>query len=173
MEEKFQSAVEQCNRFCGLVEELRMTVIEDRPLKDVVKLVEHIGDTVEELLGTAREMHEAAMDAQGAVEHPIDAEHTRRALALYHAKFNIVAERFFSDLASYELVDELISLGRLRRGEWQVWADLVKDTIKEGQQVVFAVNGSLLECWQALFECTGRQIISVQGTNVGQQIKHL
>jgi len=171
MEEKFQSAVVQCTGFCELVGELRMTVIEDRPLQGVVKLVERVGDNVEDLLGSAEEMRQAAIEAQSAVEHPLDAERARRGLALCHAKFNSCAERYFGDLAGYETMEELVCLGRARRGEWQAWANLVKDTLKRGQQTLFAVNGALLECWQALAERAGIQSISVQTTSVGQQIR--
>jgi hypothetical protein len=167
IETTFLVAVERCSCVCERVSELRMTVVEDRPLKDVVKLVDHVGDTVEDLLGGAEEMREAAAEAQRAVEHPMDAEQARRALADCHMKFNDCAARFFSDLANYETVDEVISLGRARGGEWQVWANLVKETLKQCQQTLFAVNEALLECWQAVAERAGMQSVTVQATNVG------
>jgi hypothetical protein len=167
IETTFQVAVERCGTVCERVSELRMTVVEDRPLKDVVKLIDHVGDTVEDLLCSAEEMREAASEAQSAVKHPIDAEQTRRALTACHTKFNHCAICFFSDLANYETVDEVISLGRARGGEWQVWANLVKETLKQCQQTLFAVNEALLECWQALAERAGMQSVTVQNTNVG------
>jgi hypothetical protein len=167
IEASFQVAVERCGRVCEQVSELRMTVIEDRPLRDVVKLVDHIGDTVEDLLGGAQEMREAATEAQCAVQHPMDAEQARRALIACHTKFNHCAIRFFSDLANYETVDEVLSLGRARGGEWQAWANLVKETLKQCQQTLFAVNEALLECWQGVAERAGVQAVTVQTTNVG------
>lgn len=167
IETSFQLAVNRCGCVCELVSELRMTVVEDRPLRDVVKLVDHVGDTVEDLLGSAEEMREAAAEAQRAVEHPMDAERARRALTACHTKFNHCAVRLFSDLANYETVDEVISLGRARGGEWQVWADLVKETLKQCQQALFAANEALLECWQAVAERAGMQSVTVQSTNVG------
>ncbi len=148
-----------------------MTVIEDHPLQNVVKLVEDIGDTVEALLGSIRELCEAAQKTQSAVEYPMDSEAARRSLAACHTNFQKVTERYFSELASYEIVDEIITLGRARRGEWQVWATLVKDTINKGQQALLATNHTLFECWQALSESVVRQAISVQTTSVGLHIK--
>ncbi len=171
MAEKFQSAVQQCDRFCTVVDELRMTVVEDRPLRNIVKLVEHVGDIVEDLLGASREMHEAAKDAQCAIDHPMDIEQARRALARCQATFNKVVEQFFCELASYEVLDEIIALGRARRGEWQAWAKLIKDMIKPAQQTLFAANNALFECWQELSERADRQAITVQTTSVGQHIR--
>jgi hypothetical protein len=171
IEASFQVVVERCGYVCERVSELRMTVIEDRPLRDVVKLVDHIGDTVEDLLGGAEEMREAAAAAQRAVVHPMDHEEALRSLTACHKKYNGCAIRFFSELVSYETVDEVISLGSARGGEWQAWANLVKETLKQCQKTLFDVNEALLECWQAVAERAGMQAVTVQTTSIGQQIR--
>ncbi len=167
MESKFQEVVSQCDQVCEALNALRMTVIEDRPLKDVVKLVDRIGDDVEDLLGAVQEMRQAASEAQLAATHPIDAEQVRRALTCCHTKFNDCTRRLFSDLAGYETVEEIVSLGRQRGGEWQAWARLVQDTLKECQQSLFAVSEPLVECWQTITERAGLQSITVQSTGIG------
>ncbi len=164
MEEKFQSAIQQCRLLCEVLSELRMTIVEDRPLKGVVRLVDHIGDSVDALFGSASEMQEALIEAHRAIEPPVHAEQTRQALATCLAKTKDFATNFFFDLASYETVIEIISLGTSKGGEWKAWADLVQETISRCQQTFFTVNFALCECWHALAERVETLAISVRAT---------
>lgn len=159
---KFRVAAEQLNRVRDLLGVLRITVIEDRPLENVVKLVERTGELIEDLLVQVEEICGGVVAAREAVEYPLDTERARHGLTASQAGFNALLGQFFLELASFEAVDEIVSLGRDRRGEWQAWAQLVDSSFKECQQALLAANAALLDCWQALAECAALAAVPVR-----------
>ena len=149
---------------------LRTTVIEDRPLRDDVALVDSFGDAVEDILGWLEEALIASREGQQAVGHPLDLDRARRALTTCQERFNWISQRFFSDLVSYQRIEELTGLGRERRGEWLAWGSSVREGLDRCQQPLYDVNQALFRCWQEIAERVGMTSVSVQATNIGQQI---
>jgi hypothetical protein len=125
---------------------LHTTAVEDKPLQGDVVLVEVFGDAADDLLGLLDEALVALAGQQ------TDDAHARRTLLLCQHHFNQIAQRFGSDLLSYERIVALKRFGRRRGGAWQGWAINVKAALDGCQQPLFDSNQALFACWQALTE---------------------
>ena len=149
---------------------LRLTAIEDRPLRDEVLLVERLGDAVDDLQGWLEEAVGAARDAQQAVRHPLDGYRAREGLALAHERFIQLEYKFFFEGISYEEIGELSRFGRRRGREWLGWTGSVIQALDQCRAPLREVDEALLGCWRELSERLGAGSVSVQTTNIGQQI---
>ncbi|HKY04691.1 MAG TPA: hypothetical protein VJQ56_07375 [Blastocatellia bacterium] len=150
--------------------EFRTTAL-DKPVEGDVVLVDLLGDAADDLLGWVEEAMEACAQARQALAYPTDLDRARRALITCQKKFNLAVYRFSSDLLVYERMAELTSLGEERKGEWLVWANNVKGALELSRQPFYESNEALFLCWQELAERIGVGSVSVQATNIGQQIK--
>src|SRR5215469_12499422 len=149
---------------------LQLTIREDLPPQGSVALVDQFGDAVDDSLGWLDESLAAAAEAQRAVEPPVDIDRARHALTICQEQFHRVEGRFASDLISYEKLRDLTSFGRSRRGEWVGWVKSVRIGLEECRQPMDDISQALLACWQEIAERAAITSISVQTTNVGQQI---
>jgi hypothetical protein len=149
---------------------VRLTVVEDKPLRDEVVLVDRFGDAVEDGLGWVEEALAAATEGEHALGNPIDMYRARTGLTTCQERFNRLAQQFSSELVSYERLDELARFGRRRGGEWLRWARAVKQALEQCRQPLQEVNQALFLCWQELAERLGMTSVSVQNTTIGQQI---
>jgi hypothetical protein len=82
---------------------------------------------------------------------------------------NLVGRQYSSDMVSYERVNDLMTL-RAEHPEWAGWveAQLTHES-RLGKQIG-DTNEAFLFCWQEIAERVGMTSVSVQTTNVGQQI---
>ena len=149
---------------------LRLTVAEDKPLREDVALVDHRTDTIEDVLGHAEEALEAASRGQRAAQPPTKVDVAREGLSRCHVAFSAAAHKFRADLVSYERVAELVGLGRHRGGEWQAWAVTVREALRRCEQPLYDVNQSLINCWQEVVERAAGTSVSVRTTTIGQKI---
>jgi hypothetical protein len=170
LEKMFQELTDCLRRLRDNLLALQLTIREDLPPQGAVALVDQFGDAVDDSLGWLEESLAAAVEAHQAVEHPLDIHQARRALANCQELFHRVAQRFVSDLVSYEKLKDLTGFGRSRRGEWLSWVRSVKDGLEECRQPIDEVSRALLACWQEIAERAGMTSVSVQATNIGQQI---
>jgi hypothetical protein len=181
IETTFQHLAAQCQRQRDELRELQITVAEDRPLHGVVKLVDKLGELVEDALGDAEEALTAAIEGQQAVAQTTDWDYARRAVTGCQASVNQLQQRFFSELVCYEVIDEVVSLGRKRGGEWQAWATLVRETLVRCRRQLFETQQSLFECWREIAEravpnaesppaaIESKKILLIKDRNPGQQ----
>jgi hypothetical protein len=149
---------------------VRLTVVEDKPPRDEVALVDRFGDAVEDIVGWIEEALAAAIEGEQAVANPLDMYRTRTALTTCQERFNRLAQQFASDLVSYERIDDLIKFGRRRGGEWRRWANTVRESLEQCRQPLHEVSHSLFMCWQELADRLGMSSVAVQNTVIGQQI---
>jgi hypothetical protein len=149
---------------------LRTTAVEDKPLEGDVVLVDVFGDAADDLRGWLEEAFAAAAEGQQASAHPVDLERARRSLTICQGRFNRISQRFSSDLVHYERMAELTRFGRTRGGEWRAWATGVKEALDSCRQPLFDTGETLFRCWQELAERAEITSISVQATNIGQQL---
>jgi hypothetical protein len=149
--------------------ELQVT-LGDKPPDDESALADGVETAVLDMLGTLHETRRAALNGRKAVGHPPDLDRARRALALSQERFHRIEQQFASDLTSYERLKELERLGNERRA-WLPWSSTVKRGIELCRQPLEQTSAALASCWQELAERLGTMSISMQATNVGQQIK--
>ena len=140
----------------------------DKPPDDESALADGVETIVLDLMGTLHEAQKAALEARQAVGHPLDLDRARRGLTLCQERFHSI-EQQFADLVSYEKLKELTRLGNTRRA-WLPWSSTVKQGIEQCQPALEQTSIALTECWQELAERLGTVNISMQATNVGQQI---
>jgi hypothetical protein len=149
--------------------ELQVT-LGDKPPDDESALADGVETAVLDMLGTLHETRRAVLNGRKAVGHPPDLDRARRALALSQERFHRIEQQFASDLTSYERLKELERLGNERRA-WLPWSSTVKRGIELCRQPLEQTSAALASCWQELAERLGTMSISMQATNVGQQIK--
>jgi len=148
---------------------LRLTVVEDKPVKGEAALVDQLEDSILDQMGLLEEGLKAAQAAQKAASHPADLGRARLALTTCQERFHGMEQQFSTDLISYEKLRDLASLGA-RGGEWPLWAKSVKDGLEQCRGPLERSSKALAACWQEIAERVGMTSISVQTTNIGQKI---
>jgi len=170
LEPAFKELSAHCTRLRDTLFEFRTTVVEDKPLKGDVVLVDEFGDAADELAGWLEEALGAIAQAQQAVSHPTDLDRARRGLAACQTCLNRVSNRFYGDLVSYERISELLEVGGERGGEWSAWARGVKEALYRCRPHLYDVSETVFLCWQEVTERIVTASVSVHATNIGQQI---
>lgn len=171
---EFQSLYEQLKRLNEALCCLNR-VINDRPPKGGrVLLLDEFGDAVTDTVGRLEEAQKAVEPllegSQQKGEPSFDIGNARQALVFCQEQFNSILRRFMDDLVSYDWVAQLMQLGRERRGEWQTWAGVVKLELEGCQHHLYDTNQALFRCWLEIAERVGMTSVSVQTTNIGQQV---
>ncbi len=170
LEKTFRKFSTQLRRLLDRLQELRVTVVEDKPTSNDAAIVDKLEYAVEDLLGWLNEVIEAGRIAERAVGHPLDMEQARRALTTCQEQFHRLEQSFGVNLISYERVKDLTSFGRERRGEWPSWVTSAKQGIEQCRQPLEEAGKALAECWQEIAERVGALSVSVRNTNIGQKI---
>lgn len=152
IENTFQRLALRCKEQRDALNELQITLAEDRPLHDAVKLVDRLGEMAGDALGEAEEALLAAAEGQRAVAGTVDWTRARQVLTDCQRCTNRLHKFFFAELTCYEMIEELMSLGRKRGGEWRAWAELAGETLQRCRAQLFATQEELLQCWQELVE---------------------
>lgn len=148
---------------------LRTTIREDKPIEGDVVFVDMFGDTMDDLLGRLEEMLTAAQAGQQTSAQQLDLSRAWRILATCQEQFNHLQYQFF-DLISYNRLAPLVYFGGEQGGEWRAWVNSVKEMLDRCQQPLYDVNQVLFQCWQEIAERVDIRAMSVQTTNIGQQI---
>lgn len=147
---------------------LRLTVVEDKPVKGDSALVDRLEDSILDLMGVMHECFGEARKAQRALESHLALEDARRALGACQEQFHKMQLEFGQNLGSYENLNDLASLGAERRGEWKPWSSSVRDGVNQCRQPLDEISKGLSDCWQEIAERVSSTSISVHTT--GQQI---
>lgn len=167
MEKTFRELMLNLRGLGERVQELGITVNQDRPKSNDAALVDDFEYAVFDVTGWLNEALGAAVEAHRAVEEQVDLSRARRALAACQEKFRRVEDTFSTNLFAYERVKDLTRFGRERRGEWPAWAAMVRVGIEHCRKPAGQVRDSIIECWQEMAE-RGGPSISVHATNIGQ-----
>ena len=170
LEATFRELFRELRKLQDTLVAVRLTVVEDKPVSGEAALVDHLEDTILDIMGSLEEGLKAARAAHKAVDHPRDMDGARRALIVCQERFHGIEQQFAADLVSYEKVKDLVALGKERRGEWLPWANSVKDGIEQCRPPLEAANKALAACWQEIAERVPMTSVSVQTTNIGQKI---
>lgn len=172
---EFQGLCAQLESLDETLSRLR-TAIDDHPRTNAAPhLLDAIGDAVEDTRGWLEEALALASpltapQEQGRAANGFDVNRARQVLVFCQEQFNRIMSRFTFDLVSYDRVAQLVRLGRERRGEWQTWAELVKQELEGCQQQLYDTNQALFRCWLEIAERVGMTSVSVHTTTIGQQV---
>ncbi|HEY0078672.1 MAG TPA: hypothetical protein VGB73_08500 [Pyrinomonadaceae bacterium] len=168
---EIQSLYAHLQRLREALVSLRVTIEEDRPEGSSVMLLDAFGDATEDALGW---LEEALQSIEPAAvlkgDKAFDANRARQALVFCQEQFNRINYRFSFDLVAYERIAELMRLGQERRGEWRGWTTSVRQSLEGCQQQLYDTSHALFRCWQEIAERVGMTSVSVQSTNIGQQV---
>jgi hypothetical protein len=170
LETTFRELFTELRKLHDTLVAVRLTVVEDKPLKGEAALVDYLEDTILEMMGLLDESLKAARAAQKAVGNVMDLNAARRALTACHERFHRIEQQFAVELISYEKLKDLASLGSERRGEWLPWSNSVKEGIEQCRQPLDGASKALAACWQEIAERVGMTSVSVHATNIGQKI---
>ena len=157
-------------RLSEAVSELRVTVTEDQPARGGVVLVDRLDNVVTDLSSALEEADARAAQALEISQPNGPLEHARAALRDIHGLLNQFTASYVTELAAHDHIAQLLEMGRERGREWREWSQEVTTAIERCALPMKAVAGALVECWSELAERLARNSVSVQATNIGQQI---
>jgi|SRR6516225_8922197 hypothetical protein len=149
---------------------LHVTVIEDKPKQGAVVLVDQLDTLVVEMSSTLEEAEARAVDAVRTCKSTADLDESRSALCEVHRLVNRFSSLHAGELASYDRIAQLLAMGRERGREWRQWSQVVKVAIDRCSVPMNTAASALLQCWSELAERMARNSVSVNATNIGQQI---
>jgi hypothetical protein len=170
LEATFRELSSELSKLRDTLRALRLTVVEDKPLKGEAALVDDFEDTILELMGWLEESLKSTRVAQKAIERSTDFNGARRALTACQRHIHQIEGQFSAELASYEKLKDLAGLGSARRGEWLPWANSVRQGIEQCRIPLDGASKAMACCWQEIAERVGMTSVSVRTTNVGQKI---
>jgi hypothetical protein len=168
IEVAFQHLVDQFAAAQDAFQSLGLTVIEDRPPRDEVLLVDRLGNLVEDLRGWLAEGLTAAADAREAVGHPFDGYRARNSLGVANERFVRLEYRFHDEVAAHETLGAVLRFGRQRGGEWRGWSGSVTAAVQGCREPLRVLDETMLRAWQELSERLSVGSLQVQTTSIGQ-----
>jgi len=170
LEATLESLRRELGRLQEAVSALQVTVTEDKPARGAAVLVDHLDNLVTDLASTLEEANaRAAQLLQGRQLHgPL--ENARAALRGIHELLNRFTTLYAGELATHDRIAQLLEMGRERGREWREWSQEVKTAIERCATPMKVAASAMLECWSDLAERLARNSVSVQATNIGQQI---
>lgn len=143
--------------------------------------VRHVGDVPEPFSLADRideEMHdlrsalnEAALVVRsvlGPSERPLDPAATRAGLGAC-GQLVLEASEQLNDSLRAERLHDLLSAGR-RGPEWRGWGRTVREDLERVRAASDRLQRALLDAWQDVAERAASAGLSVQATNIGQQV---
>jgi hypothetical protein len=152
------------------VSALHVTATEDKPTRGEVALVARLEDVVTDLCSTLEEADAHTTQAIQGSQPNGRLEQTRLALREVHGLINRFTVSYGGELAAHDPIQQLLEMGRERGREWRAWSQVVKTAIERCAAPMKAAAGAIMECWSELAERLMRSSVSVQATNIGQQI---
>jgi hypothetical protein len=170
LERVFRESTVRLRKLSDALKEARLTIVEDRPRRHQVVVADHFEYGIEDILGWLEEAIQNSVEAQQAVALPLNLDRAVRSLGKCQDLFRRVQRRYSADLISYARLEELMRIGSERRGEWQGWTESVKKGLEHCRQPMEDASLALTRCWQEIAERPAGTNVTVQTTNVGQQI---
>ena len=152
------------------VSALHVTVTEDKPARGAAVLVDQLDNLVTDLSGALEEAGDRAAQAFQSSQPNGPLDEARMALREIHELLNRFTARYAGELAAHDPLARLLEMGGERGREWREWSEVVKTAIERCAPPMKAATGALVDCWSELAGRLARSSVSVQATNIGQQI---
>ena len=170
LETALESLRRELARLLEAVSALHVTVTEDKPARGAVVLVDQLDNLVTDLSGTLEEADALVAQALESSQPNGPLDKARTALRQVHELINRFTAAYAGELATHDRIAQLLEMGHERGREWREWSEVVKTAIERCATPMKIVAGRLLECWSELAGRLARNSVSVQATNIGQQI---
>jgi hypothetical protein len=149
-----------------LTEDLLWSITQTMPGEQHA-LATHYVDAATDLIG---EVNTALSDVRAAISEGANLGQTAQALARSQERFIRVNEQYSDRMASHTSLRRLRRFGRERKSGWQEWTVQVIKALDRCREPLHDLSRSLLRCLQEVTERVGLASVSVQATNIGQQI---
>ena len=149
---------------------LHVTVIEDRPARRSVVLVDQLDNVITDMTSALEEADALAVQAMHEAQPNGPLEPVQAALRGIHTLLNRFTASYIGQLASHDHLAQLLEMGDERGRGWWEWSQEVKTAIERCAAPMNGVAGAMVACWSELAERLARNSVSVQATNIGQQI---
>jgi len=138
----------------------------DEPPPPVVSLADKAAD----LEGEAQEGLLAANKGAQAVRHPRNLVEALMALGTVQRSLNKILRQYLVEVAAYDALQTLVQMGRELGDGWPRWSELIKAVINDCRDHLVQAFQALAACWLELADKSAANSVSVQATNIGQQI---
>ncbi|MEA3213159.1 MAG: hypothetical protein QOE70_6216 [Chthoniobacter sp.] len=152
------------------VSALQVTVAEDKPARGEAVIVDQLDALVTDLAGALDEADAHAAVAVQSSKATAELDQARKALHKLHGLMNRFMALYAGELAAHNHIAQLLEMGRERGREWRAWSQEAKTGIDRCAAPMNAAASALLDCWAELAERMAHNSVSVQATNIGQQI---
>ena len=169
-----EKTLESLRRQLALLQEavssLHVTAMEDKPVRGDAVLVDRLDNLLTDLSSTLEEADARVTQAIQGSQLNGRLDQTRMALLEIHGLLNEFTASYGGELAAYDPVQQLLEMGCERGREWKDWSRVIKTAIERCAAPMKAVARAIMECWGELADRLARHSVSVQATNIGQQI---
>ena len=145
------------------------TIVEDAPDPSHAAVV-GFGYPIQDLVGHLAAASAAIGEGLVAFTSRREVEAVLNAVATCQEQVNAAVRQLYGELLSYDRLVELARLSRERGGQWRAWLRPVRRGLEDCESRVHDVNTALLACWREIGERVGTTSVSVQATNIGQQV---
>lgn len=170
LESAFESLSHALTRLSETVSALHVTIAEDKPTRGATLLVDQLDNLVTDLLGTLEEAHVHMAEALQNSKSSAQLDKVQRALFEIHSLINCLTAQYIGEIGAHDTIAKLLEMGRERGREWREWSLEVKTAVERCGTPVMTISGALLECWNELAQRMEHGSVSMQATNIGQQI---
>ncbi len=170
LKHNLESLRREMARLQEAVSALHVTVTEDKPARGAAVLVDHLDNLVTDLSGTLEEADALVAQALRDLQPNGPLDRARATLRDLHELINRFTASFGDELAAHDPIAQLLEMGRERGREWREWSQVAKTAIERCAPHLRGTSTALMECWSELAGCLARNSVSVQSTNIGQQI---
>jgi hypothetical protein len=141
------------NQLHEALQTLRLNIAEDAPAD--LALIDLLAESTTEALGCTEEARKIVTSAD-----PGRLPELHKTLTTAQHNLNRALSIFSSSLDSHEVRDDLTNLATNEGKAWPSWVDVVNQQLAECRRLLFAVNQSLLACWQELGGITAGALAS-------------
>ena len=168
LEAAFKDVTAKWERLAEELEQsLLWSVTETKPAGEHA-LATHYVDAGTDLIAAAREGLAAC---RAEVDGGLSLGLTGPSLLRCQERYNTLAGRFHNEMASYERIRRLRRFGLEKGAAWRDWVAHVHKALDRCHRPMDDLNRALFGCWQEVADRIGMSSVSVQTTNIGQQIR--
>jgi len=171
LETAFESLCRSLADLQESVSALQVTIIEDKPVRGATVLVDQLENLVTDMSGTLEEADARASEALQTAKSNGPLNLIQSALRDVHRSINRFSATYTSEVATHDQLAQLLEMGLERGREWHEWSQVVKKAIERCVVPMKTAADALVECWSELVGRLAQNSVSVQATNIGQQIR--